>query len=150
MAIDALILLFNIKAKKLRKKPRTRIEVNKLPVNSAKNLFAEMAINQPNQTCGFKTSLICLIKPNLCIWQQFLQQTRVFFYQKLKFELEDFNNSPNQGELIEANCTSNSLLQSHIHPQHFKDAANNLLPKIQSSRKFKTLDRFHGKTRRKF
>jgi len=64
--------LFNIKTKKLRKKPRTRIGANKFLVNSAKNLFAEMVINQPNQACGFKTSLICSIKASLCIWQQFL------------------------------------------------------------------------------
>jgi putative transposase len=39
--------LFAIKTKKPRKKPRIR--ANKFPVNSAKNLFAEMVIKQPDQ-----------------------------------------------------------------------------------------------------
>jgi len=60
-------------------------------------------------------------------WQNGEQES---FYQKFKFELEDFNSYPSQGELIEAYLASNSLSQSQTHPQRFKDAANNLLPKI--------------------
>jgi len=39
--------LFNIKAKKSRKRPR--IKQNKFPKNSAKNLISELAIKEPNQ-----------------------------------------------------------------------------------------------------
>jgi putative transposase len=39
--------LFNIKSKKLRKKPR--FKKNKFPANSAKNLIIDLTINQPNK-----------------------------------------------------------------------------------------------------
>ena len=166
--------LFNIKTKKLRKKPRTRIGANKFLVNSAKNLFAEMVINQPNQAwvsdftyLSYQSKFMYLatildafsrevIAWNISVrhnkelitstlidalnkrektpeifhsdqgseyrsnqlteilrsknikasmskksspWQNGKQES---FYQKFKFELEDFNSYPSQGELIEA------------------------------------------------
>jgi putative transposase len=45
--IRRVMKLFNIKSKKLRKKPR--FKKNKFPANSAKNLIIDLAINQPNQ-----------------------------------------------------------------------------------------------------
>jgi transposase InsO family protein len=166
--------LFNIKTKKLRKKPRARIGANKFPVNSAKNLFAEMVINQPNQAwvsdftyLPYQNKFMYLatildaftrevIAWNISVrhngalvadaliaalnkrsvtpeifhsdqgseyrsnqltetlrsrnikasmskksspWQNGKQES---FYQKFKFELEDFNSYSSQGELIEA------------------------------------------------
>ena len=45
--IRRVMKLFNIKSKKLRKKPR--FKKNKFPANSAKNLIIDLTINQPNQ-----------------------------------------------------------------------------------------------------
>ncbi len=41
--------LFNLKPKKLRKKPR--FKKNKFPKNSAKNLILDLQINQPKDVC---------------------------------------------------------------------------------------------------
>ncbi len=45
--IRRVMKLFNLKSKKLRKKPR--FKKNKFPANSAKNLIIDLTINQPNQ-----------------------------------------------------------------------------------------------------
>jgi transposase InsO family protein len=45
--IRRVMKLFNIKSKKLRKKPR--FKKNKFPANSAKNLIIDLTINQPNK-----------------------------------------------------------------------------------------------------
>ena len=45
--IRRVMKLFNIKSKKLRKKPR--FKRSRFPPNSAKNLIIDLAINQPNQ-----------------------------------------------------------------------------------------------------
>lgn len=109
--------LFNLKPKKSRKKPR--FKKNKFPKNSAKNLIIDLAINQPNQvwvsdftyisyqnkfiydlakilqSSNIKASMSKKSSP----WQNGRQES---FYQKFKFELEDFDSNQSQGELIEA------------------------------------------------